>query len=639
MAVLVERVGKRIHAEIPYDNGAGAIEAKAVPGARPKFDGRKFVCWTYPLDISVCRDLRRQFGDRLRVGVELAEWARVQIEMEKQQVELRMSKDAKLLRVPSIAPALAEAMSNRTYQRVGSRFIADGRSVLLADEPGLGKTLEGLGGIIEAGCKFVLVFAKKKAVETVWSPEIKRWLGDAGRVFVAQGSKAQREKAIREYIEFANQPFDGERPIAFLVCNIEMVRWTGIKEDEDGNKNPTPAFPDLFRPEWHAIIVDESHKALIGRHTMSKSITQTRYGMMKLRLAEWGIKIAMSGTPYRGKLENMWGTLNWLRPDIFTGYTRFLKTFFDVEDGQFGGIEIGPMRPEKVGDFDKMMAPIMIRRTKGEVAPEMPARQYGGSPLDSESPESTIGVWMEMTSRQKRAYADIVADGEVLLEGGMLTVNGVLAELTRRKQFAICDWRAEVKEFYVQSKLPNGKGYFEHKTVLTPIKGSSPKYDWIKEKIEELNGASKLVVASQFTSVIEAFAEWLKEDGIESMMLTGNTTSKQGLERVRAFNDPANEVPVFLINTMAGGESINLDACADDIVFIDETFIPDDQEQVENRIHRMSRIHHVTVWYLRTLDSVEEGICRITGAREALTKGRLDGSRGVIFKRLLKEDF
>lgn len=638
MAVTIERVGRRIHADVPYDNGAGVIEAKAVPGCRPKYVNNKFVCWTYPLDISVCRDLRRQFGDRLRVGVDLAEWATEQIKMEKQQVELRMSKDANLLRVPSIAPALAAAMANRTYQRVGSRFIADGRSVLLADEPGLGKTLEGLGGIIEADCKFVLVFAKKKAVETVWAPEIQRWLGDAGRVFIAQGSKAQREKAIREYIEFANQPFDGERPIAFLLCNIEMVRWTGIKEDEDGNKNPTPAFADLFRPEWHAIIVDESHKALIGKHTMSKSITQTRYGMMKLNLADWGIKIAMSGTPYRGKLENMWGTLNWLRPDVFTGYSRFLQMFFDVQPGQFGGIDIGPMRPEKVDDFDKMMAPIMIRRTKGEVAPEMPARQYGGSPLDLSNPESTIGVWMEMTPRQKRAYADIVQEGETLLEGGVLTVNGVLAELTRRKQFAVCDWSVHHKLVRKMNKQTKKLEEFDVK-YLKPVKGSSPKYDWIKEKIEELNGASKLVVASQFTSVIEAFAEWLKEDGIESMMLTGNTTSKQGLERVKAFNDPENTVPVFLINTMAGGESINLDACADDIVFVDETFIPDDQEQVENRIHRMSRIHHVTVWYLRALDSVEEGICRITGAREALTKGRLDGSRGVIFKRLLKEDF
>lgn len=638
MAVTIERVGKRIHADVPYDNGAGAIEAKAVPGCRPKYVNNKFQCWTYPLDISVCRDLRRQFGDRLRVGVDLAEWATIQIEMEKQQIALRMSSDAKLLRVPSIAPALAEAMNNRKYQRVGARFIADGRSVLLADEPGLGKTLEGLASVIESECKFVLVFAKKKAVETVWAPEIERWLGDAGRVFIAQGSKAKREKAIREYIEFANEEFEGERPVAFLLCNIEMVRWIGIKEDEKGNKNPQPAFPDLFRPEWHAIIVDESHKALIGKHTMSKSITQTRYGMMKLRLAEWGIKIAMSGTPYRGKLENMWGTLNWLRPDIFTGYSRFLQTFFDVEPGRFGGIEIGPMRPEKVGDFDKMMSPIMIRRTKGEVAPEMPARQYGGSPLDRQDPESTIGVWMEMTARQKRAYADIVADGEVLLEGGMLTVNGVLAELTRRKQFAICDWSVESK---IVRKMNKRTGEFEENEVnyLKPIKGTSPKYDWIVEKIEELGGASKLVVASQFTAVIDAFAEWLKADGIESMMLTGNTTSKQGLDRVRAFNDPENTVPVFLINTMAGGESINLDACADDVVFIDETFIPDDQEQVENRIHRMSRIHHVTVWYLRTLESVEEGICRITGAREALTKARLDGSRGVIFKRLLLEDF
>lgn len=599
--VEIEKIGNRIHAKIPYDNGAGPIEAKAVPGARWSKTAKR---WTYPLDPAVCRDLREQFGTRLRIGNVLADWYRAAATAEQQQLDLRAATDAVLKRVPEVAPILAGAMENRTYQRVAARFIADGRNVLIADEPGLGKTLEALAAVVEVGAKAtVLVFAKKKAVETVWAPEIKRWLGDVAEVHPITGTGPQRVLKLRDA-----KAAMAERPdkYHFVICNIEMVRWP---------KDGSPKFPHLFNITWDAIIVDESHKALIGKHTMSNSITQTRYGMMKLKAHADTIKVALSGTPFRGKPDNLWGTLNWLRPDLYTGYWRFAERFFDVDDNGWGK-KVGGLRPEKIEEFDQALAPIMLRRTKAEVAPEMPARRYGGTPLDSSDPQSTIGVWLEMDSKQAKHYKQMSDQARIRFEEGDLTANGVLPEMTRLKQFAVCDWKMEGDQ-------------------LVPVKPSA-KYDWLKEFVEErAENGTKVVVASQFTKVVNAFAKWLEADGIRSYVLTGETTDKQATERVAAFNNPEDATPVFLINTLAGGESINLDNCSDDVVFLDETYIPDDQEQVENRIHRMSRIHQVTVWYLRSLGTIEKTVCEITGAREAVLKGRLDGSRGVSYQRLL----
>ena len=76
---------------------------------------------------------------------------------------------------------------------------------------------------------------------------------------------------------------------------------------------------------------------------------------------------------------------------------------------------------------------------------------------------------------------------------------------------------------------------------------------------------------------------------------------------------------------------------ADDLIILDETWIPDDQEQVEDRIHRASRIHQVTIWYIRSLGTVEEGIARLNLSADDLQKALLDGSRGVATARKILE--
>lgn len=646
--ITIEKVADKIHADIPWMGGAGPKRAKKVPGARAKYakdvHGKKvFVAWAYPLSISVCRQLRGEFGKDLKIGKDLADWARKAIEVEKAQLELRSASDAILYRVPDVAPKLAEAMANRTYQRVGASFIRSGRTVLIADEPGLGKTLEALGGLIEVGAKNILVFAKLKAIETVWGREVPRWLGNAAKVYPVKGTKAQRDKVLDRYrndiIQDVN--FDTTDKMRILVCNIEMVRTKKHLEcpidcDDDyqcpskvkHKRHYETKFPQLFGITWDGIVVDESHKALIGKHTMSKTITQVRMGMMQLDLSGHGVKIAMSGTPYRGKLQNIWGTLNFLRPDVFSSYWRFVESYFKVDSNGYGRT-IGGLDPAKADAYDQALAPYVLRRTKAEVAPDMPPRQYGGTPLDPEDPHSTIGVWLEMEPAQAKRYAEIKDDADIDFDAGTLLVNGVLPELTRRKQFAICDWDLSYRR--------NNKG--EEIEDLRPIQPSN-KFNWLLEFLEErMEAGLKVVVASQFTKVVNAFSVWLRAEGIESYTLTGETSDKAATANVAAFNDPKDPVPVFLLNTMAGGESINLDACADDVVFLDETFIPDDQEQVENRIHRMSRIHQVNVWYLRSLGTIEEQICRTTGAREMITKGRLDGTRGVeALRKLLRED-
>ncbi len=627
MTVIIERHGeRRIIAKIPYAGGLGPLQAKQVPGARPLFEKKaghkdRFLGWTYALDLSVCRAFRHVFGDELVIGPDLAEWAWQEREREKELEALRAGRGATLERVPAVAPKLWAAIEGRPYQVTGGAFGAAARAILNADEAGSGKTIQTLAALVEAGCRRVLVFAKRTALRTVWQNEAERWLGASphglARCFVIRGTRAEREELLRKSLPGRHI---GEDQITFVICNVEMMRvkkLPGMAENGDLVTSYYPDWPQLFEQPWDAIVLDESHRALVGKSHFSKNITQTRLGAVRLPVADDGLKIALSATPYRGKLLNAWGTLNWLRPDIFTSYWRYVETYWKVDTSGYGGARvIGELRPEMEAELDKMLAPYVLRRTKAEIASWLPAKQYAGTPLDPSDESSPVGVWLDMSFEQEKAYHEMAAMAEAELDGGLLLATGALAEMTRLKQFA------------------SSAGRLDHEDRFRPETPSN-KLDWLLEHLEECEG--KHVVASQYTALIELFAERLELAGHRSFQITGNVKDADRDRFVEMFQDPEQtEARVMLINTTAGGESITLDA-ADHLIFLDETYIPDEQEQVEDRIHRVSRQHQVTIYYLRSLGTIEEDICRTTMARETEVKERLDGSRGVAYNRRVQQ--
>lgn len=630
----------RIWAEIPYAEGNGPAYAKRVAGVRPKYEksttpGRKdkFLAWTYPKEMTTCRLLRDVFGAGLRIHPELIAWAKVAVKEEERMIALAKSTGVGLefKHLPYIAWDLNTAISNRPYQKAGAQFILDGKTTLVADQPGLGKTLETLAALVESGAKQVIILTPRTTMQSVWAREIERWT--RADVFLAVGTPRQRQAAIDAAMAPRPKAFDIQRRI--LICNPEMIRAKRTIECPDDcggdydcevkskHKSHIDAkYQSLFDCEWDAVVVDECHKTLIGKNVMSKNVTQTRLGMMSLKPKKGGLKVALSGTPYRGKPELLWGVMNWLRPDVFTSFWRWADSYFEIHvDPAFGGRTIGAMIPERKDAYDQMLAPYILRRTKGEVAKDLPPKMYGGTPLDPAFPDEAIAVWLEMEPAQQKLYDQMFNEAEATLDGGTLDAIGVLAERTRLQQFAICTWDFAPELGADMSIVPK------------PL--PSNKYDWLLQFVSErVDDGTKVVVASQYTKVINSFAAQMDRDGIPSYVLTGETKMDRRAEIVAEFQDDPDSHKVFFINTMAGGVGITLDA-ADDLVFLDETSIPDDQEQVEDRIHRVSRIHNVTIWKLMSLGSIEEAIALVNEGRESAIKERLDGSRGVAYAKIL----
>lgn len=676
--ITIEKVGNRI--QLRSSRPTPGL-SKTVPGANfNKAQGKATgPFWSLPLSLTGCRSLRERFGDELEIGPALWAWARDEKARASAMRELAGARDAELVLLPKKAPALAKAMEARTYQRVGALFVSQARNCLVADQPGLGKTLEALGGVTEADCPGpYLVVTPKTAVQSVWAREIPRWLGDRHRVVTVPDGAAKRNQILSAW---ARAGLD-ER--TWVVVHPEMVRtrvwWVcGVCPKETPRKagkvelkcgHPADlrkanrvdhTFPQLFGIEWGAVICDESDRSLLR---LSGTPTQTRQGMEMLQTRESGLRVAMSGTPTRGRPQLLWGTLNWIDPEAFPAFWSWCEAHWDVTDGKYGGKTIGKLVREE--ELWRSLDPYVLRRTKEEVAPDLPPKSYAGTPAFGA--EGPVAVWLEMEAAQSRMYLEMLDSSVATLEDGSeISAVGILAELMRLKQFANSCGKIEVKQSKLSAaseaavwKRAARKGesltaeqvdaLLAEKYLFKPALPSN-KFEYLVQLLSELgypdDPQTKVVIASQFTGILNLFAaelparlQALSEHPrtplrpiMTPVLLTGEVTGRRREDAIDSMNLPVGQgAHLMFLNTKAGGVAITLDE-VDVMVVLDETWIPDDQEQLEDRIHRVSRPRAVTYYYLKSLDTVDLGIALTNESREYDTKRLLDGRRGIQYGR------
>ena len=636
--VKAERFGNRIHVKTPF---AYKDRCKSIIGARWSKDAS---AWTYPLDMETCRRLRDEFGSELEILPALWAWAAEakQVEGEATRLlDLDLTSVVDLPRVREVAPTMWAAMQERPYQPVASLYMASMRRCLNADHPGIGKTIETLGALVELGITGpVLVLAPKTSCLVVWEQEITKWLANDVPHTVTQTaglSPAKREDVWGVYQTYVNDKALAQRgTIHFLIANAEQA---GIKKFTqcpagtcDGDEDWCPNLdqhvnksekrrPFLHSIKWEAIIADETQKWLIN--TRGKSASQVGYGFTRLRLAaDDSPMYALSGTPLKGKKHNIFGTLNWLWPKTFTSKWRFVESFFPVlVEKTWAGKSRGYIETRTIEDgwkddkskeaFFRQMRTVMIRRTKDELRAINPAWM---------PPEKRYhDVYVDMDGTQATHYRAMERDAKATLSGGQLSASGVLAEMTRLKQLAAGD--AEMVAGELRPKLPSGK------------------FNWLMQFLEErgieANGelsedVRKVVVASQFTQLINMWSDSLRDKGILCDTITGEVKDWERQNIVSRFQEDP-KLRVVLINTNAGGVSITLDA-ADDMVIMDETWVPDEQEQVEDRVHRASNVEHqVDVWYVRSRGTIEEAIAQANLDKAKNNHVVLDAQRGLRF--------
>lgn len=645
-AEISERHKNRI--EVHFEWSRAAVSAiKSVHDAKfvskeKTSDGEPY--WHVPLDLFSGRELREAFGDGLTLGRALKDWGNRAVQRENILDSLANADDADLSDIIATwTPDIAELA--RGYQRAGIKFIAEAKGALIADQPGLGKTLQTIGALSEAGllddteqARAHLIVAPTTTLTPTWLKELTKW--QPHPVFVCEGHRKEREAIIEEFME--NVDFGG---CAFLVVNPAMVRYERVPNPDFDPEAPkhdprsekwledeyTYAYPVLHDIVWDSIVIDESHDNAIRNPS-----TMTAKGLNGLNLADDGKKVAMTGTPIENRPLDLWAVLHWLDPENFSSKWRWIDRFCETELTEYkvkGGKGktrntrvVTGIRKDMLPELFDSLKPYVLRRTKTEVAPELPEKQY-------------VDWWVPFGSdSHRRQYMAMQEESFVKIADMELSTVGVLDELTRLKQFAI-SWchvshRGEEMPPLVEFTSDSGKVRALEQILtergILETKGSGYTAGTTPD--------DKVIVFSQYASVVKMLEEHLTGMGLKVAKVTGAVKGQDRKAEMDRFNE-SDDVNVILCTTKAAGVSIELDT-ADTVVFMDETWNASTMEQAEDRADRANkgRTVPVTVYVLRTEGArVEDDIMDKVRAKANLAATLLDERRGVTKKKVAGE--
>lgn len=586
-------------------------EIKDIPGRKWVPADKGGPAWDFPLDVQIGRRLRERFGKDLVIRPALKKWAEIEVAAAANLAGLALANSAPLAVLPDVLPDLWRAVHtgpvgrglplaelekimeekpDGSYQTADVAYLAAADNPLNGNQPGLGKTLETIASIFEQSLDDGphLVLAPLTSLESVWETELVRW--QPHPVWRCEGSAYDKQWIINDFL--------GTEGPGWLVCNHHMAQLVTPRRGRGNDPKPRPRFPELYELEWNTVILDEVHKA--GFRDLDSNMYQ---GIFKLQALK---KMALSGTPVGGKPINLWYILHWLHPTKFTSKWQWANMWLEVVDNGYGKT-IGRIRDGLEDEFYKVHSPYFLRRTKVECIPWLP-------------PKQRIVHHVNMGEKQAKQYEEFALAAEVRIEDENLTAFGILAEYTRLKQFAIS--HNTIKYYY------DKEGERKFRPIPTE---TSCKLDALMEILDELGVVpegkeqvqvdQQIVVFSQFSTVVNMVCNYLENHGVRAARLTGATSAKERTQLQADFQD--SRYSVLCMTTTAGGVAITLDN-ADTVVFMDETWDPGDQEQAEDRVHRASRNHQVTSYYLRTKGTIEEYIARVLTGKENVNNIILD---------------
>ena len=444
----------------------------------------------------------------------------------------------------------------RPYQSYGLSWLqflrAYGLSGILADDMGLGKTVQTLAHLLvekQAGRldRPCLVVCPTSLVPT-WTDEAERFAPDLS-VLVLHG--ARRAGA-----------FD-------TITKSDLVITTYALLPRDGEV--------LLAQPWYVVVLDEAQaiKNPTAKATNLVSRLETRY------------RLCLTGTPIENHLGELWSLFTFLMPGLLGDHKQFNRLFRT------------PV--EKHGDRDRQaglsarVRPFMLRRTKDEVAADLPARTEIVCPVALSGAQRDFYETLRLAMHQKVQQA-VASRG--LAQSQIIVLDALL-----KLRQVCCDPRLVKLE--------------AARTVQ-----SSAKLEFLMEMLPEMvEEGRRILLFSQFTEMLDLIAAAVTEAGIPFVELRGDTRDRR--TPVKQFQ--AGEVPLFLISLKAGGTGLTLTA-ADTVIHYDPWWNPAVERQATDRAHRLGQDKPVFVYKLITEGTIEERMVDPQRRKQGLMEGLFEAT-------------
>ncbi len=337
---------------------------------------------------------------------------------------------------------------------------------------------------------------------------------------------------------------------------------------------------------FHCQILDEAQYIKNHGTTAAKSV----------KVVAARHRLAMTGTPIENRLSELWSIFDYLMPGFLYPYESFRK---ELE------LPITKNRDaDKSARLRQMVQPFILRRLKKDVLKDLPDKMEEVR-------------YLQMEKKQQQVYDGQVVRMKNLVSGqteqefrtGKLEI---LAELTRIRQIC-CD--------------PS--------LLLENYDGESAKRQGCMELIQSaISGEHRMLVFSQFTSMLELLEQDLNAQGIAYYTITGATPKQERIRLVNAFN--SDNTPVFLISLKAGGVGLNLTG-ADVVIHYDPWWNLAVQNQATDRAHRIGQTKVVSVYKLITKGTIEEKILHLQESKKDLADEILKGESGGLMSMSREE--
>lgn len=290
-------------------------------------------------------------------------------------------------------------------------------------------------------------------------------------------------------------------------------------------------------------------------------------------------RFALTGTPVENRLGELWSIFDYLMPEFLFSYARFRR--------QYELPIVKEKDAETLNDLKRLIGPFVLRRLKRDVLKELPEK------LET-------CVYMKLEGQQRKLYLANAAKLKEQLEGQSDRVYAaerfqVLAQLTRLRQICCAP-----------------------ELCLESYRSGSAKLETCMDLLRNgVQGGHKILLFSQFTSMLAIIEKRLKEEGTAYYLLTGSTDKEKRLQMVEAFQ--GDDVPVFLISLKAGGTGLNLTA-ADMVIHYDPWWNLAAENQATDRTHRIGQTKQVSVFKLIAKETIEENIMRLQEAKKELAE-------------------
>ena len=441
----------------------------------------------------------------------------------------------------------------REYQQEGLNwlnFLYEFRfGGILADDMGLGKTIQTLAHLLKLKEEDRLnnpsLIIMPTSLIANWKNEAKKFTPELKVLSLHGNDRFERFELIKEY-------------------DIVLSTYPLIVRD----------FETLIKEQFFYIILDEAQKIKNPNTKMAKSIKSLKSSY----------RLALSGTPVENHLGELWSIFSFLMPGFLDTLAFFKKNYqnpIEKENDSF-----------KQELLNKRIKPFMIRRTKDEVADELP-------------PKSEIIKYTQFESKQSKLYETIRVTMEKKVR------DAIEKKGMERSHITILDALLKLRQVCCDPALLKMEeaGKIKESAKLELF------LDLVDELLEE---GRKILVFSQFTSMLSILEENIKKRDITYTKLTGSTKNRE--EVIDEFK--SGNVDIFLISLKAGGVGLNLIE-ADTVIHYDPWWNPAVENQATDRAYRIGQTKAVFVYKLIVENSIEQKIVELQKKKQALQDGIL----------------